>query len=180
MALVTQHEAAKVLNISRRTLDRKKDQLVRMGQVVKVGKRLMYETDGLREALGSVLDRHPANAEWLKGGGDDLTARAKADVEAAASSGQIPEYGESRAKREFYLARLAELQVAKAEEQLLDAEQVKAMWFEAGRRVRNWLMAMASRVAPDLAAMDEPGVIGIYMEKQMAEALTALANDLRG
>lgn len=179
MALVSQHEAAKLIGISRRTIDRKKDQLVKLGQAVMVGKRLMYETEGLREALGSVLDRHPANADWLAKT-DELTARAKADADAAAKSGQIPEYGESRAKREFYLARLAELQVAKAEEQLLDAEQVKAMWFEAGRRVRNWLMAMASRVAPDLAAMDEPGVIGIYMEKQMAEALTALANDLRG
>lgn len=178
MGLVNQTEAARLLGLSRRTLDRKKDELLRMGQAVMVGSRVMYELDGLREVMGGLVEHQPANAQWLAKG-DTLQARAKAETEAAASSGQIPEYGESRAKREHYLARLAELQVAQTEERLMDAEQVKAEWFEAGRRVRNWMAALAHRLAPDLAPMDDTTEIGIFLEKQMAEGLTALANDLR-
>jgi hypothetical protein len=178
VALVTQQEAARVLGISRRTLDRKKDPLMKLGQAVIVGKRLMYETDGLREALGALVDRQPANAQWLAGEGK-LAQRAKEETDAAAATGQIPEYGESRAKREHYLARLAELQVASQEQQLMDADEVRRERFETGRRIRNWLMAMAARVAPDLAVMDEPAAISIFMERQMADALTGLADDLR-
>jgi hypothetical protein len=177
VALVTQYEAANLLKISRRTLDRKKDQLVRLGQAVKVGKRLMYETDGLREALGAMVDRQPANAKWLSGG-DQLAELAKAETDEAAATGQIPDYGESRAKREHYLARLAELQVGQQEQLLMDAEDVKEKWFEVGRRVRNWLQAMASRVAPDLAAMNDPVEVGIFMDRQVHDALMALADDL--
>lgn len=177
MGLVTQSVAADRLKISRRTLDRKKSELIKLGQAVMVGKRLMYETDGLREALAALVELQPANAKWLAGG-DSLSARAKADTDAAAASGQIPEYGESRAKREHYLARLAELQVATQEGQLMAADEVRAKWFEVGRRVRNWLQAMASRVAPDLAAMNDPAEVSIFLERQVHDALMALADDL--
>lgn len=76
-------------------------------------------------------------------------------------------------------ARLLEIDLAREEQQLMDADEVRRERFETGRRIRNWLMAMAARVAPDLAVMDEPAAISIFMERQMADALTGLADDLQ-
>lgn len=168
MALLSAVDAARVLGVDDRSLRRKKEQLQQMGMARRVGRRLMYESDGLEEAFNSLSELQPANAERLM-------AAARADVESAA---QIPDYTESRAKREFWQARLAELMALEREGQLVDAAAANKRWVEVVRRFRDRVLGVVPRVSADLAAEDSDVKGAILLERALVAALEGMRGAL--
>jgi len=183
MALVSQVQAAELLGVSRKAVYNKREQLEACGQARRIGAQLMYESEGLADTWLALTQLQPSNAARLEQlqeqvAGDrtnPLVEQAKRETEAAAAAGVIPGYPESRARREHFLARLAELEVQVREGQLVDAAAAKAATFERGRRVRNQIMGLPARIAGDLAAEADPARVAITLERELVECLTALA-----
>jgi hypothetical protein len=57
----------------------------------------------------------------------------------------------ARVRKETALSKLRELQLAQLEGQLLDARQVEAVWAAELVKVRDAVLAIPSRVAPEFA-----------------------------
>lgn len=85
----------------------------------------------------------------------------------------------SKAAKEYYNAKMAELEYKEKAGQLVNAEKVKAETFKIGRRVRDTLLGVPDRVAAELANMKEPREISIYLKEQIALSLKDLG-DLEG
>jgi ribosomal protein S14 len=76
--------------------------------------------------------------------------------------GALPKFAESRARREHYLAELAQLEFEERLLQRLPADGVRQGAFNAGRRVRDQLLAVPDRVAKAVVGMtDQAGIRGI-------------------
>lgn len=85
-------------------------------------------------------------------------------------------YQKARAAKEFFNAKIAELEFHERAGKLISADRVKAESFKIGRRVRDSLMSVPERVAAELATMTEPREISIYLKEQIAAALKDLGD----
>lgn len=92
------------------------------------------------------------------------------------SENDIPSYGESKAKREYFLAELAKLDVEQKREQLIDVEIAKKSGFAKGRAIRESLLNIADRLAHQIAGEDDPGAIHKILTEEHREALENLSS----
>ena len=87
----------------------------------------------------------------------------------------LPDFAESKAKREFYLAELAKLDVEEKKKQLVSVDEIKKSSFAKGRAIRESLLNIASRLANQLAGEKDPKVIHEIITKEHRQALENLA-----
>jgi len=87
-----------------------------------------------------------------------------------------PNYSNSRAIREAYLANLARLDYQKRTAALVSAEEVKVAAFNAARKVRDLLLALPDRLAPVLAGLDDP----LECHRVMSEEIRRICDELSG
>ena len=91
------------------------------------------------------------------------------------SANEIPDFAESKAKREFYLAELAKLDVEEKKEQLVSVEEIKKSSFAKARAIREALTNLADRLSHQLAGEDDATVIHQIINSEHKEALNNLA-----
>lgn len=99
----------------------------------------------------------------FKGGGRDTDGAS-----------DIPDFNESRAKRIFYEAKLAEIEVKTREGQLVDRDEIRAKSFKLGRLIRDGMLNIPDRVAADIAAEMDAFKVHTRLTKEIREVLTAL------
>ena len=87
----------------------------------------------------------------------------------------IPSLHDSKAKREFYLAELARLQVDEQKGELISAADAKKSAFTLGRSIREALQNLADRVSYELAGESDETVIHRILTKEHRQALEDLA-----
>ena len=78
---------------------------------------------------------------------------------------------ESKAKREFYLAELAKLDVEEKKKQLVSVDDIKKSSFAKGRAIREALTNLADRLSHQLAGEDDATVIHQIINSEHKEAL---------
>jgi hypothetical protein len=100
----------------------------------------------------------------FKGGGPDTDGAS-----------EYPDFNESRAKRIFFEAKLAEIEVKTREGQLVDKAALKERSFKLGRLIRDGMLNIPDRVAADLAAEMDAFKVHSRLTKEIREVLTALA-----
>ena len=132
----------------------------------KVGKKIEY-----------TIDEESGLKEWAT----NIDPSKQRDPDKAATTKDMAKDGsgnfqKARAAREFYNAKIAELEFHERAGKLVSADRVKAESFKIGRRVRDSLMSVPERVAAELAAMTEPRTISIYLKEQIAAALKDLGD----
>jgi len=88
---------------------------------------------------------------------------------------EIPDFAESKAKREFYLAELAKLDVEEKKKQLVSVDEIKKSSFATGRSIREALTNLADRLSHQLAGEDDATVIHNIISTEHREALENLA-----
>jgi hypothetical protein len=86
-------------------------------------------------------------------------------------------YQASRAMHENYRARTARLEYERLTGALVSAEEVKVVAFNAARRAREALLAIADRQAPVLAAITDPAEIHRILTAEIRQVLEGLARD---
>ena len=94
----------------------------------------------------------------------------------AAPDDDIPDRYDSEARKTHYQAELAKLQTLKERGELVPAAEVKARWFEHGRAIRDNLLGIPDRVAPQLAAITDTRAAHQLLTAEITAALRTLAN----
>ena len=89
---------------------------------------------------------------------------------------EIPSYGESKAKREYFLAELAKIDVEQKKEQVIDVEIITKSAFAKARAIRASLENIADRLSHQLAGEDNPSAIHKILTEEHREALENLAS----
>ena len=87
----------------------------------------------------------------------------------------IPDFAESKAKREFYLAELAKLDVEEKKKQLVSVDEIKKVVLQKARSIREALTNLADRLSHQLAGEDDATVIHNLFSIEHREALENLA-----
>ena len=99
----------------------------------------------------------------------------KSDEPESGSESEYPDFNESRAKREFHMAALAEMDVKEREGNLVNADQVRESAFKLARQTRDAMLNIPDRVSADLAAETDAFKVHARLTKEIREALSALA-----
>lgn len=100
--------------------------------------------------------------------------RLKAEVDRLPDDA-IPDFNQSRARKEHYQAELSKLQVTQQRGELVPADQVKKDAFNVGRAVREALSNLADRLSHQLAGETDPVVIHKLLSDEHRSALLELA-----
>ena len=73
--------------------------------------------------------------------------------------GKLPDFQKARALREHNMAKLAEIELGKAQGSLVSKEAVETGAYNAGRLLRDQLFGPLPQLSHDLAAMTDPWLI---------------------
>lgn len=88
---------------------------------------------------------------------------------------RIPSYALSRSIKEAYAAKLIRIQYEKEMGKLVEVAEVDRKWFEVGRRVRDSIQSLPSRMSAELASMTDRKAIETFMDQELRNALEELA-----
>ena len=163
--LISMAELAKLKNVSRMAVSKKvKSGKLDSAVVNHNGRKLINKEEAFRlwdiQALPS----------------KDTTVRKQLKQKInAKTDDEIPAYGESKAKREYFLAELAKLDVEEKKEQLVSVDEIKKSSFARARAMREALTNLADRLSHQLAGEDDATVIHNLLSIEHREALENLA-----
>lgn len=163
--LISMAELAKLKNVSRMAVSKKvKSGKLDSAVVNHNGRKLINKEEAFRlwdiQALPS----------------KDTTVRKQLKQKIdAKTEDEIPAYGESKAKREYFLAELAKLDVEEKKEQLVSVDEIKKSSFARARAMREALTNLADRLSHQLAGEDDATVIHNLLSIEHREALENLA-----
>ena len=135
--LISMAELAKLKNVSRMAVSKKvKSGKLDSAVVNHNGRKLINKEEAFRlwdiQALPS----------------KDTTVRKQLKQKInAKTEDEIPAYGESKAKREYFLAELAKLDVEEKKEQLVSVDEIKKSSFARARAMREALTNLADRLS---------------------------------
>ena len=89
-------------------------------------------------------------------------------------------FNEARARKETALADLRELELATKRKELVAASEVDAEWRSLLGAVRSGMLAVPSRVAPELVTLTDERQIEDAIQAAIHEAMEAIAHDAAG
>ena len=95
----------------------------------------------------------------------------------AAKASAEQRFNESRARKETALADLRELELETKRASLVPASEVEAEWRSLLGAVRSGMLAVASRVAPELVTLTDERAIEDVVTAAIHEAMEAIAHD---
>ena len=163
--LITMAELATLKNVSRTAVSKKIKSGKLEGAIVNHnGRKLVNKEEAFR-----LWDLQAPPSK-------DTTVRKKLKEEIDSKTiEEIPSYGESKAKREYFLAELAKLDVEEKKEQLVSVDEIKKSSFAKARAMREALTNLADRLSHQLAGEDDATVIHNLLSIEHREALENLA-----
>ena len=164
--LITMAELATLKNVSRAAVTKKIKTGKLEGAIVNHnGRKLVNKEEAFR-----LWDLQASPSK-------DTTVRKKLKEEIDSKTlEEIPSYGESKAKREYFLAELAKIDVEQKREQVIDVEIITKSAFAKARSIRASLENIADRLSHQLAGEDNPSAIHKILTEEHREALENLAS----
>ena len=163
--LITMAELAKLKNVSRMAVSKKvKSGKLDTAIVNHNGRKLVNKEEAFR--LWDL--QAPPSKDTI------VRKKLKQEIDSKKEE-EIPAYGESKAKREYFLAELAKLDVEEKKQQLVSVDEIKKSSFATGRSIREALTNLADRLSHQLAGEDDATVIHNIISTEHREALENLA-----
>ena len=165
MSLISFADLATLKNVSRQAIyDRKRRGFFDKAIVKHNGKEVLNSEIALQ-----LWDKNEVNITKL------TTKKDLKDKIESLPADSIPDFAESKAKREFYLAELAKLDVEEKKEQLVSVQDIKKSSFATARAIRESLSNLADRLSHQLAGEDDASVIHEILNNEHREALQNFA-----
>ena len=161
--LISLAELAMLKNVSRAAVTKKIKSGKLEGAVVNHnGRKLVNKDEAIRL--------------WDRGDTRVVTATKKQLKEKIDSlpADSIPDFAESKAKREHFLAELAKLDVEQKKKDLIPVAEIKKSSFEIGRAIRENLTNLADRLANQIAGETDPQIIHKLLTEEHRTALEQL------
>ena len=163
--LITMAELAKLKNVSRMAVSKKVKSGKLDGAIVNHnGKKLVNKDEAFR--LWE-LQAPPSRVKSVR-------TQLKKEINSLPAD-SIPDFAESKAKRDFYLAELAKLDVEEKKKQLVSVDEIKKSSFAKARSIREALTNLTDRLSHQLAGEDDATVIHNLLSTEHREALENLA-----
>jgi len=162
--LITYVDLAKIKNVSKSAVSQRKAK--------GIFKQALVKTEDGKD----YLDKDLALKAWegIYVPVKDTKQELKEKIDSLPSD-SIPDFAESKAKREFYLAELAKLDVEEKKKQLVSVDEIKKSSFAKARSIREALTNLADRLSHQLAGEDDATVIHNLLSTEHREALENLA-----
>lgn len=138
--------------------------------------RIVKEKDG-------TIDPEKADVAWTKNTSPAQQRKTAKQIEPRpkqpidpplVNSG--PNYAQSRAIKEAYLARLAKLEYEEKSAVLVRADSVKVSWFNTLRVLRDRALNLPDRLAPVLATENDPRKVGEILDVELRQILNDAAD----
>ena len=92
---------------------------------------------------------------------------------------QPTNYAQARLAEMVYRAKLRRLDYETRSAKLISADEVKAKWFVVARQIRDKLLAVPTKLSPQLAALTDAYAVRELLESEIVSILRALQDDLR-
>jgi phage terminase Nu1 subunit (DNA packaging protein) len=165
--LMPQAEYARYRKVNRSYINRlaKRGILVVRGKLVDVA------------ASDAVLDDRPVDFEARQSTGG---AETRLPAEGGAGAGVPPtSFAQARTAEMIFRARLRKLEYETKSGKLIPADEVKVQWFKLGRQIRDKLLAMPAKLAPQLAALGEVRAVRELLDVEIEAILRGLQDDIR-
>lgn len=170
---ITQAEFSRLFNVTEETIR----QAIKTGKIDRARKggvwKINKETEGPKFAnrSRSVLDREQS-AEAQK-----LANTAPGEKSSSETEEEITPYN-SRQQQELYKALKARLDYDRERGKVVDIEEAKAHWQNVAIAVRKYVLNIADRLAPLVAAEDDARACWAILDKECRNILEDLADDL--
>ena len=165
--LITYVDLAKIKNVSKSAVSQRKAKGIFKQALVKTedGKDFLDKDLALKAWDGILIP-----VKEVKDTKEELKQKIN-----SLPADSIPDFAESKAKREFYLAELAKLDVEEKKKQLVSVDEIKKSSFAKARSIREALANLADRLSHQLAGEDDATVIHNLLSIEHREALENLA-----
>lgn len=89
---------------------------------------------------------------------------------------KIPAFNRSRAKKEAFNAKTAQLEYEKLAGELVEATEVKKAAYKTARIVREQIMNIPDRISSELASITDPQRVHVLLSNELRKALDTLAD----
>ncbi|MCW5982459.1 MAG: hypothetical protein KIT09_30510 [Bryobacteraceae bacterium] len=162
--LMTQAAYARRRDVNRSHISRlaKRGILVMRGKLVDVA------------ASDAVLDDKPVDFETHETS-PSVTRPAVESVAGASGAS----FAQARTAEMVFRARLKKLEFETRTGKLIGADEVKVKWFTIARTIRDKLLAMPAKLAPQLAALGDTKDIRDLLDAEMTAILRGLQEEIR-
>lgn len=162
--LMTQAEYARYRKVNRSYINRlaKRGILIMRGKLVDVA------------ASDAVLDDRPVDVEPSSPVNTGQQRSPGEAVGAAPSS-----FAQARTAEMIYKAKLRKLEFETKSGKLVGTDEVKAQWFRLARQVRDKLLAVPAKLAPQLAALTDVRQVRELLDGEIEGILKGLQDDIR-
>jgi len=97
----------------------------------------------------------------------------------APSSQQPTTFAQARLAREVFSAKLKKLEYETRIGKLVPTDEVSIKWFTLGRQIRDRVLGIASKLAPQLAAETDVRRVREILDAEITLALKGLAEEIR-
>lgn len=164
-ALATQADYARHRKVDRSYINRlaKRGILVLRGKLVDVA------------ASDAVLDDKPVDV----GAREPTPAAQPRPASEAVAAPTGSSFAQARTAEMVFRARLRKLEFETRTGRFLSADEVKVKWYTICRQIRDKLLALPAKLAPQLAALSEPAEIRDLLDLEIIAILKALQEEIR-
>ena len=161
---ITFADLAKLKGVSRSAVSQRRQTGILKDAIVKVnGRELLNKDEAVR-----LWDKNSVPAPKA------ITAQTKKELKKQVdgmSADEIPDFNISRAKKEFYTAELARIQVEQQKKELISAKEVEKKSFEMAVGIREAFMTLPDRVSNLFASETDPTAIDSVMRQEIHSCL---------
>ncbi len=165
--LMSQAAYARHRNVNRSHINR----LAKRGILVLRGKYIDVA------ASDAVLDDKPVDPPSHEPHGTAQLARAA--VDAPTPGAQPGSFAQARTAEMVFRARLRKLEFETKSGKFLLSDVVRVSWFKVVRIIRDKMLALPAKLAPQLAVMSDPAEIRDFLTAEVIAILKSLQEEIR-
>lgn len=164
--LMSQADYARHRNVNRSHINRlaKRGILLMRGKLVDVA------------ASDAVLDDKPVDQVLPEAQGAPQTPRVAADLAGGAQPGN---FAQARTAEMVFRARLRKLEFETKSGKFLPSNEVKVKWYTVARQIRDKLLALPAKLAPQLAALSDAREVRDLLDAEIVAILKAIQEEIR-
>lgn len=167
--LMSQAEYARHRRVDRSYINR----LVKRGIVVLRGKLVDVA------ASDAVLDDKPVEVEPCEAAPQTPVRTASGEAAGSSLGSAGSSFAQARTAEMVFRARLRKLEFEIRTGKFLPADDVKVKWYTLSRQIRDKLLALPAKLAPQLAALTDAAEVRDLLDREIVAILKSLQEEIR-
>jgi phage terminase Nu1 subunit (DNA packaging protein) len=129
------------------------------------------------------LDKEKCLEEWHKNRDQKAVAKGNKRKVKAEKAEVLPSkklvfndlsYADTELREKYYKAQMAELKYQEQAGKLIPVAEVDSAAFEMARKVRDAILSIPARIAPEIAVETDPHSVEMYLNRELVSALEGL------